>query len=154
MKNPNDLSKEQLAAIVTGIRDILARPEWDSESVEEVAQVLCAAGLLVETPDGRVSTPDEVVVRRLAEHAESKGLLEDAFDEDVYAAAGAASLPRLNAEETGDEQKQVIAHFEDGAADVNNGGFAAQLRFLLGGYESLEAGERELRRLIDEWAGQ
>jgi hypothetical protein len=51
-------------------------------------------------------------------------------------------------------QERIIAHFEEDAADVNNGGFESQFRFLLGGHESLEAGERELHRLIDERARQ
>ncbi len=154
MKTPNDLSKEQLVEIVTNIRDILARPEWDAETIEEVAQELCDAGLLVSTPDGLLTTPEEAVVQRLVEYAESKGIPEDAFDEDVYDAAGEASLSRLNAEASASGQERVIANFEEDASDVNNGGFEAQFRFLLEGYESLEAGEQELRRLIDERAGQ
>jgi hypothetical protein len=49
--DPNDLNKEQLARIITNIRDIPARPEWDSETIEDVAQQLYGANLLVENVD-------------------------------------------------------------------------------------------------------
>jgi hypothetical protein len=59
VKDPNDLSKEQLARIVGNIRDILARPDWDSETIEEVARILYDAGVLVATVDEAVRRRSE-----------------------------------------------------------------------------------------------
>jgi hypothetical protein len=92
----------------------------------------------------------KAISRRLAEYAEEKGVPEDAFDDDVYTLAGEGALPRLNSTGSEDEQERIIEDFEHEASASNNGGFEEQFRRLLGAYASLEEGEREVRRQIEE----
>ena len=63
MRNPNDLSKQELLALVQSLQAILSRPKWDSDTIEDMAEVLEQADLLPDEEE--VERRSGVLVERL-----------------------------------------------------------------------------------------
>ena len=70
-------------------------------------------------------------VERLANLAHSLGLGEDEFDDIVYDMAIEFSLDKLNPIEDSGLQEVLIQEASDVASIINNGGFIAQIDYLV-----------------------
>ena len=91
------------------------------------------------------------VVDSLVNLAEEAGIPEDFFDEHVTDLAIAEALDTINSTDSRDEQENQITNAENRASRINNEGFSGQIEFLLTAYETVEAGEADIRRQINSF---
>ena len=138
MKDAQDLTHEQLVALVNQIREAVSWPPPKGR-LEGVEDALWDAGLLDEHPS----------VGRLAGLAEELDLPEDALDDAVHDLAQEVELDTLNTLEDEDDQEGHISERERVASAINDGGFESQIAFLLE-----HNSPAEVERLIREAAAR
>lgn len=83
-------------------------------------------------PEDRQTLINELYVHNLVAVAEQRGIRDEDLDDKVHDICQELVQSRVNETDNDQEQENVISDAEGTASEVNNGGLASQLLFLLG----------------------